>query len=128
VKPHPLFQREGDNLIYELPINFAQAALGDEVELPTLDGQVKLRIPAGTQFGHTFKIKGHGIPHLGQSGQGDLLVVTSIVTPRSLNKEQRKVFEELAKSLEKPHFSTGKEGKSGLFYKFRKKTQVDTEN
>jgi molecular chaperone DnaJ len=99
VKPHRFFSREGDNVVYELPVNFAQAALGSEVSVPTLHGESKLKIPSGSQTGRVFRLKGSGIPHLRGSGRGDQLVVLRVVTPESLNKEQRRLFEELAKSL-----------------------------
>ena len=99
VKPHEYFTREGDNVIYELPVNFAQAALGVEVEVPTLHGASKLKIPAGSQTGKVFRLKDKGIPHLHGSGRGDQMVVLRVVTPESLTKEQRRLFEELSKSL-----------------------------
>ena len=98
VQPHKFFTRDDDDVIYELPINFAQAALGDEVEVPTLDSKTKLKIPAGTQTGEVFQFKGKGIPHLHRRGRGDQLVKLLIVTPESLTKEQRRLFQELAKS------------------------------
>jgi molecular chaperone DnaJ len=99
VQPHPSFLRNGDDIIYELPVNFAQAALGDEVELPTLNGKTKLKIPAGSQAGRIFRIKGQGIPHLNKGGRGDELVVLVVITPESLNDKQRKLLKELADSL-----------------------------
>jgi len=99
VKKHRFFTREGDNVVYELPVNFAQAALGAEVAVPTLYGESKLKIPAGSQTGKVFKLKDKGIPRLRGLGHGDELVVLRVVTPESLNKEQRKLFEELSKSL-----------------------------
>ncbi len=99
VKKHRFFSREGDNVIYELPVNFAQAALGAEVEVPTLYGTSKLKIPSGSQTGRVLKLKDKGIPRLRGFGHGDELVVLRVVTPESLNKEQRRLFEELSKSL-----------------------------
>jgi molecular chaperone DnaJ len=99
VKKHRFFTREGDNVVYELPINFTQAALGAEVAVPTLHGESKLKIPAGSQTDKIFKLKDKGIPHLRGMGRGDQLVVLRVVTPESLTREQRKLFEELAKSL-----------------------------
>jgi len=99
VAKHEFFVREGDNVLFELPVNFAQAALGTEVEVPTLYGNEKLKIPAGSQTGKVFRLKDKGIPHLHGSGRGDHLVRLVVVTPESLNKEQRKLFEELAKNL-----------------------------
>ena len=99
VKHHEYFTREGDNVIYELPVNFAQAALGVELEVPTLHGVCKLKIPSGSQAGKVFRLKDKGIPRLHGSGRGDQMVVLRVITPESLNKEQRRLFEELAKSL-----------------------------
>jgi molecular chaperone DnaJ len=99
VKPHSFFHRDGSDILYELPINFAQAALGDEVEVPSLDGKVDLKIPAGTQNGKTFRCKGKGISHVDARGRGDLLVKVVITTPQHLDKHQRRLFEELAKVL-----------------------------
>ncbi len=100
VLPHQFFIRDGDNILYELAINFAQAALGVEVEVPTLDGEVKLKIPAGCQTGKVFQFKNKGVPHLHRNGRGDQLVTLRIVTPDKLTKEQRQLFQELANSLD----------------------------
>ncbi|NWF77793.1 MAG: molecular chaperone DnaJ [Chloroflexi bacterium] len=99
VKPHNLFHRDGSDILYELPINFAQAALGDEVRVPSLDGKVELKIPPGTQNGKTFRFKGKGVTHVDGRGRGDLLIKVNIVTPQHLDREQRRLFEELAKVL-----------------------------
>jgi len=99
VEPHRLFAREGDDIIYELPINFTQAALGDEVEIPTLDGKTRLKIPAGSQTDKAFRFKGRGIPHLRRGGRGDQIVILCVVTPEKLSKNQRRLFEELAKEF-----------------------------
>jgi molecular chaperone DnaJ len=99
VLPHEFFIRDGDNILYELPVNFAQAALGSDVEIPTLDGITKLKVPSGSQTGKVFRIKAQGIPHLHRSGRGDQLVSLVVVTPESLTKEQRRLFQELADSL-----------------------------
>ena len=99
VKPHNLFHRDGSDILYELPINFAQAALGDEVRVPSLDGKVDLKIPPGTQNGKTFRFKGKGIPYIDGKGRGDLLVNVAIITPQHLDKNQHHLFEELAKVL-----------------------------
>jgi len=99
VLPHQFFVRDGDNLLYELPINFAQAALGAEVEVPTLDSKVELKIPASSQTGKVFRLKGQGVPHLHRGGRGDQLITLLVVTPESLTKKQRQLFEELASSF-----------------------------
>lgn len=100
VKQHEFFTRDGDDILYGLPINFAQAALGAEVEVPTLNGNVKLKVPAGSQTGQVFQLKNRGIPHLNGRGQGNQLVTLLLVTPDSLTKKERQLFEELAKTLD----------------------------
>lgn len=110
VHSHPLFLREGDHLLYELPLNFAQAALGDEVEVPTLEGEHILKVPAGTQTGRVFRLRGKGVPHLREEGRGDLVVTAMVVTPRTLNAEQRKLFQELSKTLGKEVSPDGDKG------------------
>jgi len=99
VEEHEFFSRYRDDLLYELPVNFAQAALGTEVEVPTLDGNARLKIPAGSQTGELFKLKGEGIAHLRGGGHGDLLVTLFVATPDSLNAEQKKLLRELEESL-----------------------------
>lgn len=99
---HQFFNRDGNDVLYELPINFAQAALGTEVEVPTLYGETRLKVPAGSQSGKAFRLKGKGIPYLRRNGSGDQLVKLLLVTPEKLTKEQRKLFQELAESFA-PH-------------------------
>ncbi|MFC1900406.1 molecular chaperone DnaJ [Chloroflexota bacterium] len=99
VKEHELFVRDNDDILYELPVNFAEAALGIEIEVPTLVGDVTLKIPAGSQAGKVFRLKNKGVPHLHGRGQGDQLVRLRVVTPESLTKKQRQLFEELASEL-----------------------------
>jgi molecular chaperone DnaJ len=99
VKPHNLFQRDGSDILYELSINFAQAALGDEIRVPSLDGRIDLKIPPGTRGGEIFRLKGKGIPHIDGKGRGNVLVKVDIVTPKRLDKNQRRLFEELAEVL-----------------------------
>ncbi len=99
IKPHEYFTREGENVVYELGVNFAQAALGAELDVPTLHGAARLKIPAGSQSGKVFRMKDKGIPRLHGMGRGDEMVVLKVVTPESLTKEQRKLFEELSKSM-----------------------------
>ncbi len=100
IKQHELFQRDGDHVIYQLPVNFAQAALGAEIDVPTLEGSTNLKVPAGSQTGQVFRLKNKGITHLHGRGRGDQLVTLFVVTPDSLNKKQRQLFEELAKTME----------------------------
>ncbi len=101
VAAHSLFQREGADLLYELPVDFTQAALGDVVEVPTLEGKEQLRIPSGTQPGAVFRLKGRGVAHLNSRQRGDLVVKTRLVVPTSVDSEQRRLLEELARSLRK---------------------------
>jgi len=98
VKPHPFFKRQGNDIIYELPISFTQAALGDEVEVPTVDGKsTMLKVPAGTQSGRSFRLKGVGVPVVHSSARGDQHVIVKVVTPTNLTPEQRHLLEELAR-------------------------------
>ncbi len=99
VQEHQLFVRDDDDIIYELPINFAQAALGDEVEIPTLYGNDKITVPSGSQTGKEFRLKNKGVTHLRRNGRGDQIVKLRVITPESLTREQRKLFEELAGTL-----------------------------
>ena len=100
VTPHKFFRRDGDDILYELPVNFAQAALGDEIEVPTLNDNTRLKVPPGSQTGKVFRLKDRGIPHLRGSGRGDQLVTLLVVTPEKLNQKQRQLFQELAESLD----------------------------
>jgi len=99
VEPHPYFRRQDHNIIVELGINVAQAALGDEVTVPTLDGEEKLAIPAATQTGTVFRLRGKGVPYLRRNGRGDQLIVTQVVVPTELTEGQRELFQQLAKTL-----------------------------
>jgi molecular chaperone DnaJ len=96
VAEHSGFERQGNNLYSAVPLTFAQAALGADVRVKTLDGEEGLKVPAGTQTGTIFRVKGHGMPNLGGRGKGDLFVAVTVVTPKSLNKEQRNLLEKLA--------------------------------
>lgn len=105
VAPHEFFQRRGDDVILDLQINVAQAALGDEIMIPTVDGETELQIPAGTQSGKVFRLRGLGVPKLDRTGRGanvgrgDQLVVIQVAVPKSLTAEQKKLFQELGRSL-----------------------------
>jgi len=118
VLEHKFFTRDNDNILYELPINFAQAALGAEVEVPTLEGKAKLKIPAGSQTGKVFRLKGQGIPRLHRSGRGDQLVSLFVATPDKLTEKQRQLFQELDKSLNKTNMPPPQKGK-GLLDRLR---------
>ncbi|MFN2499774.1 MAG: molecular chaperone DnaJ [Pyrinomonadaceae bacterium] len=93
---HERFERQGSNLYVSLPITFAQAALGSDVFVSTIESEEKIKIPTGTQTGTVFRLKGKGMPVLGGRGHGDLFVSVSVVTPTSLTREQRKLLEQLA--------------------------------
>ena len=99
VQQHKHFRRDGNDIIYQLSLNFAEAALGTEVEIPTLHGDKKLKIPAGSQAGKVFRLKGSGVPYLRRNGSGDQLVELKLLTPEKLTKQQKKLFEELADSF-----------------------------
>ena len=96
VRPHEIFQREGDDLICEIPVGFVQAALGAEVEVPTLEGRATVKLPAGTQPGTVFRLKAKGLKNLQGYGHGDLHVRVHVEVPSRLNSEQRKKLEEFA--------------------------------
>jgi molecular chaperone DnaJ len=115
VAPHELFTRENEDLIYELKMNPAQAALGFAAEIPTLEGEpATLKVPAGTQSGRVFTIKGKGVPRLHGGGSGDLRVRTEVVVPTDLTEEQRLLLQQLAES-----FGTPVNGDKGLLGKIK---------
>jgi molecular chaperone DnaJ len=97
VDEHPLFRREGANVLCDVPIGFVQAALGTEIDVPTLEGMAKVKIPAGTQSGHVFRLKGRGIREIGGFGTGDQLVRIHVETPRKLSAKQRAILEQFAR-------------------------------
>jgi molecular chaperone DnaJ len=100
VKAHDVFRRDEDDLLLDLDLNFAQVALGDEVNVPTIDGEShELRIPAGTQTGELFIVKGSGVPRLRGSGRGDMIVRANVITPRSLSKDQKELLRQLAETM-----------------------------
>jgi molecular chaperone DnaJ len=96
VKEHELFERQGPNLYVNVPVTFSQAALGAEITVPTLDGSETLSIPEGTQTGSIFRLKGKGLVSLQGHGRGDLFVVTTVMTPTRLTREQRRLLEQFA--------------------------------
>jgi molecular chaperone DnaJ len=105
VEPHEFFSREGDDILCHIPISFPQAALGAEIEIPTLDGKRKLSIPRGTESGDLLKLKGEGIPKLRGYGRGDQIFQVIVKTPKNLNKRQ----EELLREFEETGQKKGKE-------------------
>ena len=99
VKPHPYFRRKDDDVILEVAVNIAQAALGDKVVVPTMEGEEALEIPIGTQPGKVFRLRGKGIPHLRRTGRGDMLVVIQVSIPTNLTGEQKRLLTDLSKTL-----------------------------
>lgn len=98
VKEHELFDRHGDDIVISMPITFVQAASGDSIKVPTPHGTVKLKIPAGTQSGTTFRLRGKGIPNVRTKRNGDEHVVVNVITPTKLSKQQAKLLDQLAKT------------------------------
>ena len=108
------FEREGADIFYELPINFAQAALGDEVDVPTVHGKVKLKVPAGTQSGTVLRLRGKGATRLRGSGMGDQHVTVRVVTPKHLTDKQREAMQIFGKEA-----GTHVEGEGTFFDKMK---------
>jgi len=116
VRPHSRFEREGSSVILEQSISYAQATLGAEIEVPTLDGKVKLNIPEGTQTGTTFRLRGKGIPYLRGSGRGDQFVTVRINVPKNLSSSQKELLRQFAASMGEYDSSESK----GIFGKKKK--------
>lgn len=120
VKPHPLFKRDGRDLICEVPITFPQAALGAHVEVPTLEGKVKVKVPAGTQSGATVRLKGKGIYDLRGVGRGDQLVRLQVETPQRLTAREKELLAELQQIADTERGgATGHEQRRGFLDKLR---------
>lgn len=100
VKPHPLFRRSGNDLRLEIPISFEQAALGDEIIVPTLDGKVKYKVPSGTQPGTTFRLRGKGVADVRTGRPGDLFVTVTIEVPTKLSSKQKKAIKDMGEKLD----------------------------
>ena len=103
VKPHPIFRREGTAVYMDQPVSFVQAALGAELEIPTIDDNVKYEMPEGTQSGTTFRLRGKGIPSLGGRGRGDQYVTVKVKVPTGLNKEQKDALRAFASTMGEDH-------------------------
>lgn len=117
VEEHPDFTRDGRNIIHDLFINFADAALGTSVEVPTLEGKVKIKIPAGTQSGKIFRLRGKGVSDVQQYGTGDMLIHVNIWTPKTLTPEETEIMEKLK---EMPNFNpTPGKSERGFFEKMK---------
>jgi molecular chaperone DnaJ len=101
VKPHAYFRRKDNDIYLNITINVAQAALGDEIQVPTLDGDETMTVPAGTQTGQRFTLKGKGVPRLRRDGRGDQFVTAFVATPTNLSAEQKRLLQDLSKSLGK---------------------------
>jgi len=123
IKPHPVFQRREFEVLCDMPVSIVQAALGDEIEVPTLDGKIKMKIPEGTQTGAVFRLKGKGIPRLKGYGRGDQHVRVIVQTPVRLTEKQKNLLAELGRSLSKEqhiHHKQGDDGKDkGFFTKMK---------
>jgi molecular chaperone DnaJ len=122
IKPHSVFQRREFDVLCEIPVSIVQAALGDEIEVPTLDGNIKMRIPEGTQTSTVFRLKGKGIPRLKGYGRGDQHVKVTVQTPVRLTEKQKSLLAELGRSLSKDQHSHKQyeEGKEkGFFSKMK---------
>jgi len=96
VHPHPYFKREGDNISLQVPITLEEAILGTSIQVPTADGQINMKIPAGTQGGQKFRLKGKGVKHRKGSGKGDQYVIANIVVPKKVDQEGKKLIKEFA--------------------------------
>jgi len=96
IRPHPVFRRQGNDLICDVPITFEEAAVGGSVEVPTMDGAATIRVPPGTRSGQRFRLKGKGAPHPRSSSRGDLFVDVQIVPPTGLDESSRRLLRELS--------------------------------
>ena len=114
--PHPLFQRQGNDVVLHLPVSFPAAALGGTVEVPTLTGKAKLKIAPGTQSGKILRMRGKGIPYLRSAGSGDQLVQIQVYVPTKLNNEERQLLEKLAQS---ENLDPSKNSHKSFFDKFK---------
>lgn len=100
VRPHKYFRRRDNDILLDLNINIAQATLGAEVKVPTVDGDVKLKIPSGTQPGKIIRMRGRGVPHLRSNSRGDQLVIVNVTIPKRLDEDERDLFEKLAEKMD----------------------------
>jgi molecular chaperone DnaJ len=118
VQDHPFFQRDGNDLFCEIPLNYPTLAMGGEIRIPTLEGEEAFPVPEGTQSGTTFSLRGRGMPDVTGRGRGNLMVTVKVVTPKKLTREQKKLLEQLAASLPKEKFEptpAGEQDDKGLF-------------
>ncbi len=110
IRSHEFFERDGDDVYCEMPITFAQAALGDEIEVPTLHGKVKLKVPSGTQTGTKFRLRGKGIPNVRGRGIGDQHIIVKVITPTKLTEKQKQLLQEFAEISGDDHRDDHEEG------------------
>ena len=120
VKPHPQLRRQDQDTVYELRVNMMQATLGDTIEVPTLDGAVEITIPAGTQYGQTFRLPGKGMPSLRSGRRGDQFVTVQVVVPKDLNSEQKALLRKVGGLTGKPEKVS-----RGFFEKLRDAINID---
>lgn len=114
IKPNPVFKREGNNVYVDVPITFVQAALGCEIEIPTIDGSVTQRFPEGTQYGTKFRLKGRGIPSIRGGARGDQYVRVIVEVPKNLTPRQRELMEQLAKEGNEKNYNQHKKFKDKI--------------
>lgn len=115
VRPHKVFKRERDDVLLEIPISFVQAILGDEIEIPTLDGKTKFKIPEGTQPGTVFHLRGKGIPHLQGYGRGDQVIKVNVVIPSKLSEKQKELLRQFDDTVQPGQYQARK----GFFEKMK---------
>lgn len=115
VKEHEIFARKGNNIFFTVPISFVDATLGAEIEIPTLDGDIKYKIPEGTQTGTEFRLKNMGVPNLRGIGKGDLFFEVKVIVPKKLNEKQKELLRDFAKETGENY----KEGKKGFLNKMK---------
>ena len=108
MKEDPIFKREEDDVYLEIPVTFAQAALGAELVVPTVDGKVKLKVPEGTQTGTVFRLKGKGVPNVNGRGRGDQYITVRVEVPRKLNKKQKELLRAFDKETGNDNHQEGK--------------------
>ena len=115
VRPDPLFERDGYNVLCEVPLTFAQAALGDEVVVPTIDGKVKYTVPEGTQPGTVFRLRNKGIPYVNGRGRGDQYVTVVLEVPKNLSLKQKQALKDFEKVTTEKNY----EKRKGFFEKLK---------
>jgi molecular chaperone DnaJ len=120
VKPHPQLKRSENDVIFELPVNIVQAAVGDRIEVPTLEGPVEIDIPAGTQYNQSFRLAGRGMPDVRGGRRGDQYVVVRVIVPKDLNADQRALLRKVGGLTGKPEKVT-----KGFFEKLRDAISLD---